>query len=93
MMKKESNNIVILKYIHSVLLFFLINLKKAHLVLTQSKALTFIANDKKKNENNNIEINQSKKPQNIVDNSIVYEPRVPCVECGAIRCVPFLSSL
>lgn len=93
MMKKESNNIVILKYIHSVLIFFLINLKKAHLVLTQSKALTFIANDKKKNENNNIEINQSKKPQNIVDNSIVYEPRVPCVECGAIRCVPFLSSL
>lgn len=61
MMKKESNNIVILKYIHSVLIFFLINLKKAHLVLTQSKALTFIANDKKKNENNNIEINQSKK--------------------------------
>lgn len=93
MMKKESNNVVILKYIHSVLIFFLINLKKAHLVLTQSKALTFIANDKKKNENNNIEINQSKKPQNIVDNSIVYEPRVPCVECGAIRCVPFLSSL
>lgn len=93
MMKKESNNIVILKYIHSVLIFFLINLKKGHLVLTQSKALTFIANDKKKNENNNIEINQSKKPQNIVDNSIVYEPRVPCVECGAIRCVPFLSSL